>query len=251
MRILAINRKINYCTLNQINKMKKFYYPLLLLFVFSSFKVYAQESMMSEINYNLLDKYIQSAKDHYTRHKIFDLRTKNAKVNIPMNIVSYLDLFTASYFYRPDGNTVITSPGSVVGNPYFVNGWQFGVSVNVGTYLQKPFMVKKARYDYQIAQLEEQEYDTELTMEVKRRYYDYVQQISQLKIVTKGEQDSRGYAESMRSKFEKGEATLDAYNQSRASESTANSGKLAAEVAYLKAKDSLEEIVGVKLSDIK
>jgi len=231
--------------------MKKLYPVLFLLVTLLSFKASAQETVMSEINYNFLEKCIQSAKDHYIRRKIFDLRTKDAHVNIPMSIVSYLDIFNASYYYRPSDKVVITSPGIPSANPYSVNGFQFGATLSLGGYLQKPFQVKKARYEYEMAKLEEEEYDQTLATEVKTKYYDYIQQLSQLKLTNQTVQDSKSVAETTRSKFQKGETTLDAYNQSRSVESASESAKIQAEIAFLKAKDALEDIIGVKLTEIK
>ena len=64
-------------------------------------------------------------------------------------------------------------------------------------------------------------------------------------------QENKGVAESLRNKFEKSEITLDIYNQSRINQFNSSQAKILAESTFLKTKDSLEEIIGVKLSDIK
>jgi outer membrane protein TolC len=206
----------------------------------------AQESILKDINYSDLEKYIVLAKQNYTSKKIAVAKVEAVKTAIPMTQLSYLDILNASYFYRPEKNTVLDPV-----NPYNVNGFQFGVSLNVGAFLQKPYQVKRAKADYKIAQLEAEQTDVLIEMEVKRRYYEYIQQIGQLKISIQAAQDNAGVAESLRYKFEKSEITLDAYNQSRINQSTANSAKIQAEVNYLKSKDLLEEMIGKKLSDVK
>jgi outer membrane protein TolC len=230
--------------------MKKLYAFTFLFFALLSFKASAQESIIDQVNYPLLQKYIQSAKEHFTQKKIFAARTESAKTAISLNTISYLDILNASYFYRPNSNYVLTVPGVANANPYSVNGFQFGASVNIGQFLEKPSMVKRAKADYNIAKLQEDEYDTTLAMEVKRRYYDYIQQISLLKVYTQGAQDSKGIAEGLKNKFAKGEITIDAYNLSRINEAASVTAKIQAETNYLKAKDLLEEIIGVKLSEI-
>ena len=52
-------------------------------------------------------------------------------------------------------------------------------------------------------------------------------------------------------KFEKGEETFDMYNSTNLNYSNSVQSKMESEVAYLIAKSSLEEIIGVKLEDIK
>ena len=163
-----------------------------------------------------------------------------------MASLSYLDLFGASYIYRPQDQVAIDPI-----NPYKVNGYQFGVNLNLGSFIQKPFMIKKAKADYKVAQLQEQDFVDKLVTEVKSRYYDYIQSVSQLKIATQAAQDNKGVAESQRYKFEKGQVTLDIYNQSRTLLIESSTGRIAAEVTFLKAKDLLEELIGKKLTDVK
>lgn len=230
--------------------MKKFSALSLLLLALLGFKASAQESIIGEINYPLLEKYIQLAKENFPRKKIFDNKVVSAQTAIPMNAVSYLDILNASYSYRPNGDQTSFNQGggSIITT---VNGFQFGVNLNLGTFLQKPYAGKKARAEYNVAKLEAQEYQTTLAIEVKKRYYVYIQQISQLKINTQSVQDNKNVADNLKYKFEKGEISLDTYNQSRINLASANTAKIQSEVTLLEAKDNLEEIIGAHLSDIK
>jgi outer membrane protein TolC len=226
--------------------MKKILQITLFVLLLVTVKSQAQESILKDINYSDLQKYIDLARVNFPQMKIAEAKKELVKTGIPIAQASYFDILNGSYFYRPENKSVLDPV-----NPYNFNGFQLGVSVNVGNLLQKPFQVKRAKADYKIAVLEAQQNDKTVEMEVKRRYYDYIQQISQLKIATKIAQDNKGVSESLRNKFEKGEITLDAYNQSRLNQSASESEKVATEINYLKAKDLLEEIIGVKLSDVK
>lgn len=226
--------------------MKKILQITLSILLLVTVKSYAQESILKDINYSDLQKYIDLAKLNFPQMKIAEAKKELVKTGIPIAQASYLDILNGSYFYRPENKSVLDPV-----NPYNFNGFQLGVNINLGNFLQKPFEVKRARAEYKLAVLEAKQSDKTIEMEVKKRYYDYIQQISQLKIATKIAQDNKGVSESLRNKFEKGEITLDAYNQSRIGQSTSESEKIATEVNFLKAKDLLEEIIGVKLSDIK
>lgn len=160
--------------------------------------------------------------------------------------VSYLDIFQASYFYRPNDRQVLN-----LNNPYSVNGWQFSVNFNLGLFLQKPFMVKRAKAEYRVSQLQNEDMMLTTESEVKRRYFAYLQSVSQLKIRTQSALDSKNISETSRHKFERGELSLDLYNASRMMVSSASTDQIQAEVNYLNAKDALEEIIGQKLSDVK
>lgn len=214
--------------------------------MFLSVKAYSQETIIPEIKYADLEKYIELARQNYPKAKALALRTSKSKTDVTIASLSYLDLFSASYFIRPDNKTVLDPI-----NPYNVNGVQFSINLNLGNFITKPFTVKKAKDDYKIAQLESKDYDNQLVLLVKSRYYDYIQAINLLKINTQMASDNKGVAESLRNRFEKSQITLDTYNQSRILQFTAFQSKIQAESVYFKAKDLLEEVVGVKLSDVK
>ena len=207
---------------------------------------YGQQSIVSQINYNQLEKYIQSAKDNYPRRQIMALNTQVAAAGVPAAKVLLLDIFNASYIYRPNGAIAINA-----GNPFLINGFQFGVNMSLGSFLQKPFQIKQAKSGHKIAQLEQQEYDVILANEVKNRYYEYILQLNELKLKTQSAQDNKTVSDDMRYKFEKGEITLQAYNSSRISASGADSSRIQAEIEFLKAKDALEDIIGKKLEQVK
>lgn len=213
------------------------------LFIFLSFTAaLAQESILGDIKTSDIDTYIALAKQNYAKRKVQSAMTESVKTGVGISKVSYLDIFNASYFYRPEQKTAIDPV-----NPYNVNGFQLGINVNIGALMQKPYLVKKAKADYKVAQLQELDFDNQLMVEVKKRYYDYIEQKAQLKILTQSAIDSKGVAESLRNKFEKGAVTLDVYNQSRITEANALTLKINAETNYLKVRDLLEEIIGQKL----
>lgn len=214
--------------------------------VFFSINAVAQETIIPEIKYADLEKYIELAKQNFPRKKIFDLQKEGAQTAVPIASLSYLDLFSGSYFYRPQDRAVLDPL-----NPYNVNGFQFGINLNLGTFLQKPFLVKKAKADAKVAELLAQEYNLAIGVEVKKRYYDYIQAINLVKLTTQMAQENKGVAESLRNRFEKSEITIDTYNQSRINQFNSYQGKIQAESTFLKAKDSLEEIIGLKLTDVK
>ncbi|MEJ7778853.1 MAG: TolC family protein [Daejeonella sp.] len=218
---------------------------LCLLILSGMATTYGQQSIVSQINYTQLEKYIQSAKDNYPRRQIMALNTEVVKTDVPAAKLSYLDIFNASYIYRPNDGTAFSQT-----NPFVVNGFQFGVNMNIGTFIQKPYQIRKAQSELKIAQLEEKEYDAILTNEVKSRYYAYILQLNELKLKTQSAQDNKTVADDMRYKFEKGEITLQAYNTSRISSTGTDSSRIQAEIDFLKAKDALEEIIGRKLEQV-
>lgn len=225
--------------------MKKTLLILTLLTVALVPSLRAQETLMDEINYNQLQKFIEMAKEYYPQRQILAEQEKIAKNELSMANVSFLDPFSASYFYRPDEQEAINPQ-----NPYLYNGFQFSATINLGDFLQKPFQSKSAKSNLKIAKLERQIYDTELEKEVKNRYYDYILQVKALKVQTTAAQDANGTFQTLTTQFEKGVVTLEEYNEARAAISAANTAKMQTEMSYLQAKDNLEEIIGAKLDDV-
>lgn len=211
-----------------------------------SYQVNAQESILREVNNADIEKYIALAKQNYAKRKVQQAMTESVKTGVPYAKAAYFDIFNATYIYRPQNKAVIDPV-----NPYNVNGLQLGVNINLGALIQKPYMVKKAKADYKVAQLQELDFDNQLAIEVKRRYYDYIEQKTQLKILTQSAIDSKGVSESLRNKFEKSAVTLDVYNESRITQANASTAKVQAEVNYLKVRDLLEEIIGQKIPEGK
>lgn len=215
-------------------------------FIMLTFSLYGQDSILGDINKADIDNYIALAKQNYAKRKVQLAMSESVKAGVQIAKASYLDMFNASYIYRPEGKAAVDPI-----NPYNVNGLQFGINVNLGALLQKPYMVKKAKADYKVAQFEALDFDNQMVVEVKKRYYDYIEQKSQLKIFTQSAIDSKGVAESLRSKFEKGQVTLDVYNQSRITQANSLTLKIQTEKTFMLVRDLLEEIIGQKLPEGK
>ncbi len=227
-------------------KMKKNAVLLALILMIFIPRLKAQETVIDEINYTQLEKFIQMAKDYYPQRRILAEQENIAKNSITISSLSYLDIVSASYFYRPDNVQTINPE-----NPYITNGVQFGINISLGNFLQRPFQVKDAKSNYKISQLQKQSYDIELEKQVKTRYYDYVLKLKELKLKTVIAQDASGTFNDLTARFERGEITVEEYSNGRAALSETDSSKIQAEVDYLNAKDNLEAVIGVKLTDLK
>lgn len=209
---------------------------------FAAISMRAQESIIPDVNYNQLQKYIELAKENFPRKKVFEAQEEGAKAGVPAATMAYLEPFNASYFYRPDDKSTID-----VNNPYVFNGFQFGVNVNLGSILQTPYRVKQAKAEYKVAVEQNKEYDLLLANEVKRRYYDYLLALKDLRIKTTGVQNAISIGQELRHKFENAEITHESYSMAVRLLTEAESENLMAESTLLKAKDALEEIIGTSL----
>jgi len=218
-----------------ITRMKRIALLFAFLFVITNLAVNAQESFIGSINYPLLQKYVDLAKQNYPKRKMYKASELSAKAKVGVARATYLDAFTASYYYRPNNSSIIDTS-----NPFIVNGIQLGIYFNMGILFRTPAYVRQAREEYNEKIYQAKEYDILLESEVRQKYYEYLQQTFELKVKAQAYNDNKASSDGLKYKFEKGEVSLDDYTKAKTLTSYANSERLLAEVNLLKAKDTLE-----------
>lgn len=210
------------------------------------FIVNAQETILGSINPPLLQKYVDLAKENYPKRKMYKASELSAKAKVGVARATYFDAFTASYIYRPDNATAISTT-----NPYTINGFQLGVYLNLGILFRTPAYVRQAKEEHNEMIYQAKEYDILLESQVKQTYYDYLHQFNTLKVKQQAYNDNKAASDGLQHKFEKGEVSLDDYTKAKTITTYANSEKLLAELNWLKAKDTLEALIGEKLENVK
>lgn len=226
--------------------MKKILIFVFILLLFGTITAKAQESIFQQIKLEYLDELIRLAKENYPQRQVMARNETQAKSRISATRASYLDVVNVSYFYRPEDRAV-ANPN----NPFVFNGFQFGVSLSPGMFVQRIYQVREAKAAYEISQLESQAYEGVLENEVKSRYYDYVISLDQIKQATQSVQDVEALLEDARLRYGMGEIDIQTYSGARETASNANTALKQAEITFLKARDALEELVGVELSTIE
>ena len=221
--------------------MLRFFYFILLLLMFN--QSIAQESMIPNVSYTFLEKLIIAAKTNYPKYKVYEKQVGIADLNVTKAKLDWYNLFTLSYVYSPTGATSIVAPT--------LSGYQIAVSTPIGGILQKPWQIKAARKDLEIAELNQAEYDLNIAAVVKQRYFLYIQQLTILNWRIKALEDAESVLKQIKYKFEKGEETFDNYNRVLGTFTSAVQAKIESEGTFLITKSNLEEIVGIKLEDIK
>jgi len=199
---------------------------------------------MQSVSYPFLEKLVAAAKKNYPKLKTYEARVNIAKANIQKAEFDWFNIFSFSYLRSPDNTTTLV-------NPSFLNGYQYGVTANVGALLQKPSAVRVAKQELEIARLNQSEYDLNIEAIVQQRYFYYLGQLTMLNWKTKSMENAERSVKDLEHKFEKGEETFEAYNKSVAYYTVVVQEKIKSEAEFLVAKSSLEEIIGVKLETIK
>lgn len=220
------------------------FYILLILSVFSASALHAQESMIPDINYQYLEKLIATAKKNYPEVKVRQAQVDFASSAVSQAKVSYLDAFTASYIYSPNNSLNVIQPT-------IFRGYQLSISINLGQILSKPAAVKGAKANLRVAQYQQSTYNLNLEAQVKRFYFNYLRAQAELRLRSGAVVDGETAVKQLKYAFQKSETTFQIYNEALTSLYQQGGFKVQAELAVLTAKTDLEELLGVKLEDVK
>jgi len=203
----------------------------------------AQESIYPEINAAFLEKLIDAAKTNYPIMKSYQTRLIMAQENVSKSKKTWYDFFSFSMSYSPTNTISISN--------YVLSGYQFGFSFNFANLLQKPFIIRDAKNQLILSQLEKESYDLNIDYEVKSRYIKYLEALTLLKMQTKSTVDVEASFKQLKYRFEKAEESFDNYNKALISVSQQKQSIITAEGNLIMAKYSLEEMICKKLEEIR
>jgi outer membrane protein TolC len=232
-----------------MRKLKLLFGLVIFLMVYNSAKA-QQQTIMNDVSEAYIAKLVARAEANYPTVRSNQNRINAAEANVGKAKASYLEALTFSYIYQPNGVNTLNSAGNKNTNFTF-NGIQAGIYFNLGTFLEKPYAVKEARQQLEIANNDQNTYFLTLTNMIKKRYYTYIGTIAMLKFTTQSSVDAQSLFNDIKHKFEKGEASFDQYTQAQTSLTASYQSKVQAETSLLIAKADIEELLGDKLENIR
>ncbi|HTG55441.1 MAG TPA: TolC family protein [Niabella sp.] len=233
--------------------MRKLFF-LILLIASTLSEVNAQQSIISDIDSVLLDKYIKLAMSNYPLKRAADATLDKAKAQKAIASVGIFDMFNAGYFYSPTKNdalVIIPGGGSNGSSNIVTRGFQFGINLNLGNVLSKPALIKSAKADYVIAQEQNKDYKNVLINNVKGRYYAFLSARKMLELRALAASDLKAVFTSAQNQFKNNEVSIEVYTSTKNLLVEAEASSLSAEVDYLKAKNELEDIIGTRLENVR
>lgn len=224
-------------------KIRNLVLALLMLFALNTS---AQESLLNNVDNKLLQKYIDMAVAYYPRKKVYSAYEQKAKSDVATTKMSVLDYFNAAYIYRPDNKVAVDAL-----NPYNVNGLQLGINVSLGALFSRPSAIKSANETYKAAKAQNDDYLIMLKSEVRNKYYDFLLRKSNLSLRNQSSQELRVALTDAKLKYERSQIQVDVYTSAKNMSVEADELLLGAEAGYLIAKNALEDLIGIKLEDVK
>ncbi len=204
----------------------------------------AQESMIPDVSYLFLERVLATAKENYPILKQYKIQEEIGELRVAHQKLDWLTPVNFSYVSQPN-NTINFI------DPRFFTGYQLGININLGDILQKPNNVKTVKKELELTQRMTDQYNNNLELEVKKRYFTYIQQLNNVKLYTKSLQDAQGLLNDLKVRYERGEVTFQLYSEGLISFSTISQSKIESEAGLLIGKAALEELTVTKLEDIK
>ena len=206
---------------------------LLLFFFLCNVKLKAQESMIPEMSTPYLNQLIDTAKKYYPQVKIFKKRIDLAHINLQKTNLAWFDVFTVTVNYSPNGGTTSL-------NTPTLSGFQIGFFVNIGGLLQKPYLIKTAKEEVELAKLNQQENTMTIEADVKARYIKFVQTSVMLRVQSKIAIEAESFVKEARYKFEKGEVNFENFTKALIYETDNRKSVIDAEANLLLSRANLE-----------
>ncbi|MDB5139429.1 MAG: Outer rane efflux protein [Mucilaginibacter sp.] len=215
-----------------------------LFIIILSNNIYAQETIFTDLSYPYLEKLITAAKANYPHVKVLQNQVNIARSTFHQSNFGWLDGFTASYIYSPQG-------AINAAQPIIFKGYQLVASVSLGQLFERPYTIHNAREAVHVAEEQQQEYILAIEAQVKRYYFAYLGAQADLRGRVNAVQEAMTAANQLKHTFEKGEVSFQIYNEASTNLYNQNSFRVQAELNVFTAKTNLEELLGNKLESIK
>ena len=217
---------------------------IILLFLSVSYTIYSQSYFLPE-EYNesqYIDTLVTWALKNNQQSKIYKSRIELAKENNSQAQLSWLNNINLSYQYVP----VYSSTQDNSSLPRF----GLGISVNIGNILNTPSRISQSEEEVKIAEADfilNQQY---LRAETIRRYANYKRSVELFKVRDQAVNDSESTMLLLKHRFENGEVTLEDYNKSLRAYTDNLERRTESVVDILYHRSTLEEIVGIKITEM-
>lgn len=192
-----------------------------------------------------INKLVDIAWANYPNNRVLESRIEITKTDVKKEAWSWLNALNFSYTYYPD---FLNSADQTNTLPSRVG---IGVTVNIGTIFSLPMRVSQAKENLKISENNLASQYLNIRYEVQRRYYTYISKLRLYKSRMKRLEDSRSNLYMATRKFENGEIDLDLYNQALAGYNMNKELVIDSETGMYVDKASLEELIKIKLEEVK
>jgi FKBP-type peptidyl-prolyl cis-trans isomerase len=208
---------------------------------------------------NIAEKLVQLAWQNYPLNEVAELGVASAKKAVTMSKLDLLNnvsgTFNANDFTVQNGlftpqKQALDANGNPVVGAYFYPRYNVSVRLSIGDIILTPMKVSKNKLQVKVTEAQVRAQKLNIRAEMLRRYQVYLTSIEVLKLRVKAVEEAHLIHLLVTKKFKKGEAILEDYNKSFLTFNNAQEAKVTAEGQVYLTKNSIEEMIGLKLEEV-
>jgi outer membrane protein TolC len=194
------------------------------------------------------EKLVQLAWKNHPSNEVFRREVNVAMYEVKKSSAEWGDIVS----FQGNLNEFVLNPGA---DPYsramFFPKYNLRAEVSLGMLFRIPYNVKQNRERVVIAQSQVNAQKLQVRNTVLRSYNEYVMREKIYKIQTQLALDSETSHKLVEQKFKNGEITFETYSASQTTFSQIQLAQLDAEKELRNAKLDIEELIGMKLEDVR
>lgn len=197
---------------------------------------------------NFEARLVRLAWQNYPLNRTYDANMKIAEAKVKEEKMGWLDPLTLNLNY---GEPHFQANKDTTFNSIFFPRYMLSLNLNVGRVFSTPHRVKQAEQQREIAAANYDAQKLRLRAEVIARYRTYLTNLELLKLRIKSQEDAYSTYLDLTQKFQQGTVDLEIFTQSALAYNHATEEKIQAEGDVAITKARLEELIGVKLEEVR
>ena len=194
------------------------------------------------------EKLVRLAWQNNPANRIVETQQQISDIETDLARWSWLDNF------RITGNInefTLNPEADVLGRGAFYPKYNVSGTVNLGYFVNIPLEVKKKKAEYTLAGYSIDQQKIQIRAEVLRRYEQYLMAREILKVESEAQEDLFATLSLAEQNFRNGTVTIEEYNGVLEKYNNQRIRKITAQGNFNQAKISVEEMIGVRLEDVK
>jgi len=194
------------------------------------------------------EKLVRLAWQNNPANRILESQQRITDIEIDQARWSWLDNF------RVTGNInefVLNPDTDILGRSAFFPKYNISGMVSLGYFVNIPLEVKKKKEEFNLSGLTIDQQKLQIRAEVLRRYEQYLMAREILKVESEAQEDLFATLSLVEQNFRNGTATIEEYNGVLEKYNNQRIRKITAQGNFNQSKISVEELIGVRLEDVK
>jgi outer membrane protein TolC len=194
------------------------------------------------------EKLVQIAWRNNPSNEVYRREENIANIDVRQNTTAWLDIVTVS----GNLNQFTLNPASdVYGRSTFYPKYNIGAAISLGKLFSIPYTTKKSKEALVIAQSNVNAQKLAVRNSVMKAYNEFVMREKMYKVSSQLLLDNETSHKLIEQRFKNGETNFETYSLSLTNFSSITLNQLDAEKNYKNAKLDLEQLIGMRLEDVR